>query len=142
MKIQERKELLYILIQDYLYHKDWDKGWQKEASPSHMIALGKLQGVCMALNLDFKETEKEFIVYIKDKRKVIIKVEKWYQMWVLCKVRKTMRKVRFISDIYITDYQECDDELYNKLKGLDKVKMVLKLGEDEFESLCKFEFQE
>lgn len=53
-----------------------------------------------------------------------------------------MKKVKFISEFFTTDFQDCDEELYNKLKGLEKIKMKFNLNGMDFEELCSFEFKE
>jgi len=72
----ERKELLEILVLNYLYAKEQNIVFQRENDNSYAIALGKLQGVCMALNLDFEETENNVMVFTNSKKKIVTKIEK------------------------------------------------------------------
>lgn len=72
----ERKELLTALSINYLNEKENDRAWQRERSTSHVMALGKLQGACMALNLDFEESNKGICIVTQIRRKVITTIEK------------------------------------------------------------------
>lgn len=70
-----RQELVKVLAQNYLSEKENDKVWQREHSTSYMLALGKLQGACMALNLDFEENQKGISIVTQCRRKVIATIE-------------------------------------------------------------------
>ncbi|MCT8978288.1 hypothetical protein N4T77_17000 [Clostridium sp. CX1] len=71
----EREELMYALAFNYLTEKMNDKVWQRERSQGYSMALGKLQGACMALKLDFSETENSVIVFTANREKLVTKVE-------------------------------------------------------------------
>lgn len=75
MNAMEREELLYLLVSNYFYEKENNIVWQRENSTGFSIALGKLQGACMALNLDFEEKENEIVLFTQTSRKVVMTVE-------------------------------------------------------------------
>lgn len=74
MTTSERKELIEALAQIYLCEKANNKVYQRESSQGYSIALGKLQGACMALKLDFEETKDSLSVFTRGKKKIITKV--------------------------------------------------------------------
>lgn len=71
----EREKLLVALAFNYLREKENDIVWQRERSTSHAIALGKLQGACMALNLDYEENVEGISIVTQSRRKVIATVK-------------------------------------------------------------------
>lgn len=76
MTTLERKELIDALAQNYIYEKAQNEVWQRENGYAYTLAFGKLQGTCMALQLDFEETQNCFTVFTRGKRKVITKINK------------------------------------------------------------------
>ncbi len=66
----DTNELLEILILNYQYEKANDKVWMREHTYSSGIALGKLMGATMALNLDIDFTAES--ITITKKGKVIL----------------------------------------------------------------------
>ena len=73
----DRKELLEALALNYIVTKENNIVFEREDSNSYAIALGKLQGACMALNLDFEETERDLTIVTQSRRKVIAKIDKF-----------------------------------------------------------------
>lgn len=76
MTRSEKKDLLDILAQNYIYQKEQDKVWQREHGETYTLALGKLRGACMALKLDFEETDKDLTILTQNRRKTVTKIEK------------------------------------------------------------------
>lgn len=76
MNKRERKELMDALATNYLCEKRNNHVWQRENSVGYSIAFGKLQGACMALNLEFEENEKGVFVLTRNRRNVITTISK------------------------------------------------------------------
>lgn len=70
-----RKELLNALAFNYLREKENNMVFDRENSQGYLIALGKLQGACMALNLDFEETDKGITIVTQNRRKIVTSIE-------------------------------------------------------------------
>jgi hypothetical protein len=75
MKARERKELLDALAMNYLGEKRNNQVFGRENSQGYSIALGKLLGACMALNLDFEENDKGINIITQGRRKVVTTIE-------------------------------------------------------------------
>lgn len=52
-----------------------------------------------------------------------------------------MRKVKFKSNIGSTEFIDCDDDMYLKIKDLDKVKIKFNIQGQELEMLCDIIFE-
>jgi len=76
MTISERKELMDTLATIYITEKRNSQVYEREESRGYYIALGKLQGACMALNLDFHETNKGLAIFTRSRRKIIVNIKK------------------------------------------------------------------
>ena len=76
MTTSERDELIYSLAIDYIAEKENCQVFLREKSSGYYIALGKLSGACMVLNLDFTESEDDLTVFTNIQRKIVIKIEK------------------------------------------------------------------
>jgi hypothetical protein len=76
MTTLERKHLIDILVQNYIYEKEQNKIWQRERSQAYTLATGKLQGVCMALRLELEETKNCLTIFTASKKKIITKITK------------------------------------------------------------------
>lgn len=76
MDAKDRNELLRILIKDYIYYKEQSKVFQREEPSNYYIALGKLNGFCMALDLDIGEDNTSVWIETREQKKVIVKVLK------------------------------------------------------------------
>jgi hypothetical protein len=75
MTSRERHELIAMLVQNYVIEKERCKVWDREITSSYAIAQGQLQGACMALNLDFEESQNVLTVYTNDNRKIVLTVD-------------------------------------------------------------------
>lgn len=75
MTTSKREELIYILAQNYLLEKVRNKVFQRENSESYTYAKGQLTGACMALNLDFEETNERIVIFTQGRKKYVTKVE-------------------------------------------------------------------
>jgi hypothetical protein len=71
--LSDKKELIGILVQDYVAEREKNKVWGRENSSSYTFTKGKLVGACMALELEIEET-KNFLI-IKSRKKTITKIE-------------------------------------------------------------------
>lgn len=72
MSAQERYNMLYSLVQQYIAYKFYDKVWQRESSTSKTLAQGKLEGACMALELDIVETQSYIQLIDRDTQAIIL----------------------------------------------------------------------
>ena len=75
MTLSERKELIDTLAIIYISEKENSRVWGREQSSGYYIALGKLQGACMAFRLDFTETEKCLVVTTRSERNIVTKID-------------------------------------------------------------------
>ncbi|QUH20420.1 hypothetical protein [Alkaliphilus sp. B6464] len=76
MDARSRKELLDALAINYLCEKENNTVFERENSQGYSLALGKFQGACMALNLDFEESENGIVIVTQGARKVISAIKK------------------------------------------------------------------
>lgn len=76
MDIRDRKDFMNSLIIDYIKEREINKVWQRENSSGYSIAIGKLQGACMALSLDYTETEDKITLFTASKKKIITVINK------------------------------------------------------------------
>ncbi len=76
LTVEDRKSLLEALVQNYLSEQENNKVQQRENSDGYSIALGKLIGACMALNLELEETDKAINILTRNRKKMIVKLEK------------------------------------------------------------------
>ena len=70
---KNREELIYVLVNDYLYQKEHNRVFGRENSSQLYITTGKLSGACMALGLSLEETANEIRVVTTIRRKLIYK---------------------------------------------------------------------
>lgn len=63
MNVRDRTEIIQTLAITYLREKEDSKVWQRDDSRGCLLALGKLQGACIALGLDFEELETGIVVF-------------------------------------------------------------------------------
>ncbi|CAI8947936.1 conserved hypothetical protein [Brevibacillus sp. IT-7CA2] len=75
MTRMSRQDLLNGLAQNYLIEKEKNKIWNRENSSSYSIAQGQLTGACMALNLDFEESDRTVTIFTRDRKRVVTKME-------------------------------------------------------------------
>jgi len=68
--LNEKKDLISALAQNYLFEKENDQVWQREHSFAYAMSLGKLLGACSALGYELEET-KDYLTIISKKRIVI-----------------------------------------------------------------------
>jgi len=71
MTTSERKELIDTLATIYIAEKRNSQVYGRDESRGYYIALGKLQGACMALNLNFSETEDGLLVFTNGQKKIV-----------------------------------------------------------------------
>jgi len=76
MKTSERKEFMDALATNYISEKVNSQVHGREQSREYYIALGKLSGACMALKLDYTETDKDLTIFTIERRNFITKVNK------------------------------------------------------------------
>lgn len=75
MGANDRVEILQTLAITYLREKENSKVWHKDHSRGCLLALGKLQGACMAFDLDFEEVETGIVIFTRNRRKTVVNVE-------------------------------------------------------------------
>lgn len=75
MTIFERKEFMDSLVTIYIAEKENSQVQGREESSGYYIALGRLQGACMALKLDFDETEDGLTIFTGSRRKIVTKID-------------------------------------------------------------------
>lgn len=75
MTVSERNELLYALGQNYLIEKNRNEVFERENAESYTYSKGQLIGACMAFELDLEEIKGSVIIFTRDKKKIVIKVE-------------------------------------------------------------------
>lgn len=74
MNVRERAEMMQTLAITYLREKELSKVWQRDDSRSCLLSSGKLQGACMALDLDFEESDKGIVIFTRSRRKSVVSV--------------------------------------------------------------------
>lgn len=76
MTSQERKELLDILIKDYLHARQSNSVWQREESSTCSYTRGRLTGACLALKLEIDESDEVLTIYTNGRKRVVTRIEK------------------------------------------------------------------
>jgi hypothetical protein len=76
MTIQERKELLDILVKDYLHARKNNSVWQREESSTCSYSRGRLTGACLALNLEIDESDDFLTIHTNRRKRVVTQIEK------------------------------------------------------------------
>lgn len=75
MDKQDRDNLLFSLIQNYVFEKNNCVVYNREISPSLSYATGKLIGALTALNLDMVENDDSIIIMTRNKNKQVLKYD-------------------------------------------------------------------
>ncbi|MFB5759039.1 hypothetical protein [Paenibacillus medicaginis] len=73
MKLYEKKELLEVLAQDYIYEKEQNKVWQREDGFYYGIALGKLLGACTAFKYELNVSND--VIKIYNRKQTVVEIE-------------------------------------------------------------------
>ena len=76
MKQEERNDIMFALIQAYLYAKESSKVWGREIDNSYSYARGRLSGACMAFELDYEETELHITMFTQKSQKAVLIYDK------------------------------------------------------------------
>lgn len=72
MNAKNRNDLLYALVQNYVFDKHRNQVYMRENDISYMHSKGMLQGACMAFNCEIVETDLQVIITTRKGRRLVI----------------------------------------------------------------------
>jgi hypothetical protein len=79
MTVDERKDLLYALVSNYIIESEKNEVYNRENATSYTYSKGVLVGACMALGLDLEEDSNSLTIVSGKKKKIICKFGKGEQ---------------------------------------------------------------
>lgn len=72
MDAKNRNDLLYALVQNYVFDKRRNQVYMRENDISYMHSKGMLQGACMAFDCEIVETDSHVMITTRKGKRLVI----------------------------------------------------------------------